>query len=102
MRTVVTDEAAADLEEIGDRISQDSPRRAESFIREIVGRIETLATMPNAFSLIPRYEQRGIRRIPHGNYLIFYRVEADCVVILHILHGARDFEAILFPDENGR
>jgi plasmid stabilization system protein ParE len=34
-----------------------------------------------------------------GAYLIFYRVEADRVSIIHILHGARDYEALLFPDQ---
>jgi plasmid stabilization system protein ParE len=33
----------------------------------------------------------------HGNYLIFYRIDPDHVV--HVHHGARDYEAILFPDE---
>jgi toxin ParE1/3/4 len=35
----------------------------------------------------------------HGNYLIFYRIDPDHVVVVHVLHGARDYEAILFPDE---
>lgn len=47
----------------------------------------------------PRYERRGIRRRVHGNYVIFYRVETAKVVIVHILHGAIDYGAILFGDE---
>jgi len=39
----------------------------------------------------------AVRRRPHGNYLIFYRVGAEQVEILHVLHGARDYEPILFP-----
>jgi len=31
--------------------------------------------------------------------LIFYRIATDAIEILHILHGARDYEEILFPDE---
>ncbi len=30
-----------------------------------------------------------------GNYAIFYRTDADRVVVLHILRGARDYDAIL-------
>jgi plasmid stabilization system protein ParE len=55
--------------------------------------------MPSRYPLIPRYEERGIRRRPHGNYLIFYRIKADVVEILHILHGAMDYESILFPTD---
>ena len=53
--------------------------------------------MPRAFPLIPRYEQHGIRRRPSGNYLIFYRFEDDRLTVLHVLHGTRDYEALLFP-----
>ena len=38
-------------------------------------------------------------RCSPGNYLIFYLLEADTVHIVHILHGAQDYEALLFPDE---
>jgi toxin ParE1/3/4 len=38
-----------------------------------------------------------IRQKVHGNYLIFYRVVTDQVQIIHILHGARDDEGLLFP-----
>jgi toxin ParE1/3/4 len=55
--------------------------------------------MPRAYPLVPRHENSGVRRVPHGDYLIFYRVTADTVEILHILHGARDYEPIMFPDE---
>ncbi len=57
------------------------------------------ATEPRAFPLVPRYEHTGVRRRPHGDYLIFYRVGADVVDILHVLNGAQNYEAILFPDD---
>jgi toxin ParE1/3/4 len=47
---------------------------------------------------VPRYEQFGIRRRPFGNYLIFYRVGPDAIEVVHILHRARDFEPLLFPE----
>jgi len=55
--------------------------------------------MPKGFPLVPRYEHLGIRRRVHGNYAIFYRVESKQMMVIHILHGARDYEAILFPEE---
>jgi toxin ParE1/3/4 len=55
--------------------------------------------MPHAYPLVPRHESSGVRRAPHGDYLIFYRVTTDSVEILHVLNGARDYEPILFPDE---
>lgn len=33
------------------------------------------------------------------DYLIFYRVFDGLVEVIHVLHGARNYEALLFPDE---
>jgi plasmid stabilization system protein ParE len=54
--------------------------------------------MPHRFQLVPRYERESVRRRIADNYLIFYRVGDGSVEILHILHGARDYEQILFPE----
>lgn len=98
MKVVVTNAALDDLLQIGRVITIDNPRRAETFVSEIYDRCQRLGAMPRAFPLLPNWEEQGIRRRPFGDYLIFYRVNRDQVDILHILHGARDFEAILFPD----
>ena len=54
--------------------------------------------MPRAFSLVPRHEKYGIRRRVFGNYLIFYRIDAEQITVLHILHGAMDYASLPFPD----
>jgi plasmid stabilization system protein ParE len=96
---VLTDEAKTDLERIGDFIAADNPRRAETFVGELLDRCLRLAETPGAFPLVPRYEQAGIRRRPYENYLIFYRIAETRVEILHILNGAQDYESILFPQD---
>ncbi|MFK3777894.1 type II toxin-antitoxin system RelE/ParE family toxin [Agrobacterium sp. NPDC089420] len=97
MIVVLTDEAKADLECIGDFIAADNPRRVETFVAELLDRCSRLAEMPRAYQLVPRYEQTGIRRRPYENYLVFYRVAETRVEILHILNGFQDYESILFP-----
>ncbi len=99
MRVVWTRAAQADLEEISDYIKADNPMRAVSFINEIVDAGEAISDMPRAFPLVPRLEQRGIRRRTFGSYLIFYRLEAESVQILHVAHGARDYIRSLFTEE---
>jgi len=94
----LTAAAEADLEAIGDYITQDNPIRALSFVRELFRSCTELADMPEAWPLVPRYESHGVRRRVHGRYLIFFRVEADRTVVLHVLNGAMDIEAILFPN----
>lgn len=95
MIVVLTAEAESDLESIGDYIAQDNPGRALTFIRELREQCATLADFPSRFPLVPGYELKGVRRRVFGNYAIFYRAEADRVLVLHVLHGARDYEAIL-------
>jgi toxin ParE1/3/4 len=98
MKLVFTDEAKADLLQIGEWIAEDNPPRALTFVDELETCCARLTAMPRAYPLVPRHENSGVRRVPHGNYLIFYRVTADAVEILHVLHGARDYEPIVFPD----
>jgi toxin ParE1/3/4 len=93
----LTAAAEADLEAIGDWIGQDNPSRALTFVLELRDACTTLAQLPEGYSLVPRYENSGIRRRVYGNYLIFYLVDGKQIQVLHILHGARDYEAILFP-----
>ena len=97
MNVHLSAEAEADLEAIGDDIARDNPRRALSFVQDLRAKCLALADMPQGFPLVPRYERHGIRRRVDGNYLIFYRIKNEMVVVLHVLHGAMDYEAILFP-----
>jgi toxin ParE1/3/4 len=98
MIVIISDEAEADLEKIADRIADDNPARALSFVKELRGRCEDLADMSNAFPLVLHYEHVGIRRRVHGSYLIFYRVGASSIEVLHVLHGAMNYEPLLFPE----
>lgn len=99
MKVVVTEAAYADLFRIGQTIKKDNPSRAESFVSELFERCQRLGQMPRAFPLLPSWEERNIRRRPYGEYLIFYRIAGEIVEILHVLHGAMEYEKILFPDE---
>ena len=93
-----TDEAERDLEAIGDRIARDNPARALTFVAELRDACLWLADFPERFPLVPRYERHQVRHRVHGNYLIFYRVAAEQVVVLHVLHGAMDYAGLLFPE----
>ena len=100
MKVFFAPAAKLDLLSIGEHIGQENPDRAVSFVDEHIDHCYTLAELPRRYPLVPRYEDHGIRRCVHGNYLIFYRVHAelDIVQVIHILHGARDYASLLFPD----
>jgi toxin ParE1/3/4 len=97
MIVVITDAAENDLEAIADWIANDNPERALTFVRELRQRCERLADAPRGYALVPRYEHTGVRRRPYRDYLIFYRIGDDKIEVLHVLHGAREYEPILFP-----
>lgn len=99
MKVVISVEAEADMEAIGDYVASENPRRAERLVRELRARCIDLRSMPQKFPHVPRFERYGVHRRVHGNYLIFYRIEADQVVVLHVLRGAMDYGALLFPSE---
>ncbi len=95
MRVVISAQAEAELREIALFIARDNRPRALSFVRELRAKTLVIGNAPHAFPLVARYEHLGIRRLAHGNYLIFYRAGDEQVVILHILHAARDIEELL-------
>ncbi|AXV14733.1 plasmid stabilization protein [Neorhizobium sp. SOG26] len=102
MIVVIADEAGKDLGDIGDYISQSDPGRAATFIDEIVGRCFAPSSMPYRYAVLPRYKRQGIRHFPHGRYVVYYRIDAERIEIVRILHSARDHSAILaFDDEDG-
>jgi len=37
----------------------------------------------------------GLRSFPVNNYVIFYLVENSTVIIVHVVHGSRNLEALL-------
>lgn len=91
----LTAAAERDLEAIADHIAADNPARAVSFVAELREKCVGLGEIPARFPLVPRYARLGVRKRVHRSYLIFYSAEATAVTVLHILHGARDYEAIL-------
>ena len=105
MACLFTTAAESDLEAIGDFIALDNPSRAVSFIREIRDRCERIVHAPESHPLVPEYGE-AVRRAPFGNYLIFYLVEDRAIVVLHVLHGARNISAADFinpdPSDQGQ
>lgn len=54
--------------------------------------------MPHAYPLVPRYAYLGVRRCVVRDYLIFYRVQSNLLEIIRIIHGAQDYDKLLFAE----
>lgn len=95
MKVRITEQAEADLEAIAAWIGRDNPHRAMSFVDELLGRCGSLAEHPDRFPVYGQIRGRTVRKVSHQDYVILYFRLADCVEVVHVVHGARDVEALL-------
>ena len=95
MKVNITAVARTEVFAIQDWIAQDNPWRAESFGQELVEKCLAIGLNHRLYPLARNLETQDIRRRLHKGYLIFYRVGGDSIDILHILHGARDYIALI-------
>ena len=84
-----TPQAEIDLEEIGDYIALDNPKRAVTFIQEVRQHCERIASRPLGYMARPDLGD-AIRTCAHGNYLIVFEPYQDGALILRVLHSARN------------
>jgi plasmid stabilization system protein ParE len=98
VNVVLTAEAETDLESVAEYIARDSVAAASNVVPDLREKCLAFADAPRGYPLVPRYEHHGIRRRAFGSYLIFYRVGTQAIEVVHILHGARDYEPLLFPE----
>lgn len=97
-RILQTHLARLDLVEIWTQIALDSPKQADGFVDRIGKKLELLARLPRMGrrrdELAP-----GLRSFPVGDYLIFYKPLEDGIVVVRVLSGFRDIDA-LFESES--
>src|SRR5689334_3630866 len=98
MNVLIMPAAEADLLAIGVWIAEDNPLRAETFLHELREACRNIGDTPRAYPVIGRYRRVSVRRRPYRDYLIFYRIGKEHIEVVHVLHGARDYEAILSQD----
>jgi toxin ParE1/3/4 len=83
---IFSQRAVKDIDTITDFIALDNLPKALAFAEELYKRGYSLNNFPQRFQSV-----RGLKRIVHGNYIIFYRIneKAKEVVIISVTHGRR-------------
>lgn len=89
-----SEKAAADVAQISERIARDNPNAALRWLDDIFNACQRAADFheigPARDELAP-----GLRSIPIGNYVLFYRaVGEDLVLIVRVYHGAQDLPRV--------
>jgi len=91
MKLVWSEPALADIESIRDYIRRDSEFYASRFINRIIEAVETLVELPARGRLVPEADDPNTRELLFQNYRIMYRLESERIIILAIVHAARDW-----------
>ena len=90
-----TELAVLDLENIRDFISRDSEYYAVEFTTKIIDTVEKLYLLPSMGRKVPETNDKSIREVICYGYRIMYRIEnEDSILILGIIHAARDMNNI--------
>jgi toxin ParE1/3/4 len=99
-QVIRTPRAEQDLEEIAIHIGQKNHQAALRFLHAAERAFELLAHMPGIGSpwetTNPKFLDLRFHRIRrYKNYLIFYKLTSDAIVVIRVLHGSRDLETLL-------
>ena len=102
LRARFSRKAARDLDEISGYIAADNPEAAERVRRIILNASDLLAQHPELGRRIrkasARHSQIRWFVVPKfGNYLIFYQPFQETVVVIRVLHAARDWTRFFSP-----
>ncbi|MCP4674132.1 MAG: type II toxin-antitoxin system RelE/ParE family toxin [Deltaproteobacteria bacterium] len=88
-----SDLAKRDLAEIWLYIANDSPKNARSFIEYIENKCLMLAQLPRIGREYPELAN-GLFGFPIKNYMVFYNIADDGIVIARVLNAKRDIPAL--------
>jgi toxin ParE1/3/4 len=88
MNIVYAPRALRDLKNIGAYLTERNPEGAANALGAIKSSIDTLSFFPQIGRLV---DEAGHRRVPvvRYPYLIFYRIDGNELLILHVRHTSR-------------
>jgi toxin ParE1/3/4 len=85
---VLRPEAQMDLLEARDWYEQQCPGLGDAFAERVDEMFARIEEMPELYAAMLRDVRRGkLRRFP---YVVYYRVLADRIEVIGVLHGSRD------------
>lgn len=92
-------EAEAELDEIWLYVATESQNAeiADRVVDSITQRFLLLAAYPHLGRRRDEDLRPGLRSFVVGEYVVFYRLEREDVLILHVVRGSRDIQGMLRP-----
>ena len=97
-KVIWTNEAFEDIESTAEYISKDSPFYASAFVEAVLETGKALKDSPKRGRRVPEIDDDNIREIFIKKYRLIYKIKDEHIVILALIHGARDLKK-LWPKE---
>lgn len=72
---------------------RDNDRAAERLVRKLFARMRNAAEFPGIGSPRPAFG-KDARLLVEGRYIILYRSSPDTLLVLRVVHGARDLTSL--------
>ena len=96
-RAVLSPAAERDILQVVEWIASDNPIAAKAFRAALDRLADTIGEHPNSGALKPQLASPPIRFFPLRGfpYVVVYTPDRDPPLIVRVLHGARDFPAVL-------
>jgi toxin ParE1/3/4 len=80
-------------------IFPDNPKAADDFIRNVYGKVRSLADLGIGGTSHEEFGA-GIRSLAHRQRIIFFTINDDTLFVVRILHGRRDISSDDFSESN--
>jgi plasmid stabilization system protein ParE len=94
-------EATEDLDALAEYIARDSSFYAAAFTQEILDVSRSLNEFFERGRIVPELGDPIIREILIRDYRLIYKIEQSSIVILALVHGARDLKALWEKENRG-
>ncbi|MCX6545064.1 MAG: type II toxin-antitoxin system RelE/ParE family toxin [Acidobacteria bacterium] len=97
-RLIWAEPALDDLDAVAEYIALDNPVAAGSLVERVFKRVSQLARFPTSGKRPPELLRTLYREVVVPPCRIFYRVEGDTVLILHVMRAERLLRAFLLDE----
>jgi plasmid stabilization system protein ParE len=94
-------EATDDLDALAEYIARDSSFYAAAFTQQVLDISRSLNVFSERGRIVPELGNPDIRELLIREYRLIYNIEQSRVVILALVHGARDLKALWEKEKRG-
>lgn len=96
-----SNESLTDLEALAEYIGKDSPYYAAAFVKKILEASRVIQPFSVCGRVVPEVGSRNIREIFVKSYRLIYKIEETRIVVLALVHGARDLNELWEREDRG-